>query len=55
MGSPVKSDDGRNCGVNLARRAAVFLDYPRPFLVGLDDAVVQVAGKSGSMIVRDLA
>jgi hypothetical protein len=55
MGSPVKSDDGRHCGVNLARRTSVFLDYPRPFLVGLDDAVVQVAGKSGSMIVRDLA
>jgi hypothetical protein len=55
MGSPVKSDDGRNRGVNLARRAPVFLHYAGPFLVGLDDAVVQVAGKSGSMIVRDLA
>jgi hypothetical protein len=55
MGSPVKSDDRRNGGVNLARRTPVLLHDPRPLLVGLDDAVVQVAGKSGSMIVRDLA
>jgi hypothetical protein len=55
MGSPVKSDDGRNRGIDLSWRAPVLFHDSGPFLVGLDDAVVQVAGKSGSMIVRDLA
>ena len=55
MGSPVESDDGRNSGIDLSWRAPVLFHYAGPFLVGLDDAVVQVAGKSGSMIVRDLA
>jgi hypothetical protein len=55
MRSPVESDKGRHGGVNLARRSAVLLHYTRAFLVCLDDAVVQVAGKSGRMIVRHLA